>query len=104
MLSGIIAAVVLASCAYPSPVHSPVDNPTALSEVTPPLPLPEMTDDTPWPGAIWLAGYWDWDGVRYIWNPGRWASASEGWRWSPGHWESTDRGWRFVGARWISAQ
>jgi len=29
------------------------------------------------PGAIWVAGYWHWDGVRYVWQRGGWQVASD---------------------------
>ena len=24
------------------------------------------------PGAVWVRGYWHWDGVTYVWQRGRW--------------------------------
>lgn len=40
-----------------------------------PLPPPdryEVPDHPPSPDAIWLSGYWDWDGEEYVWIKGRW--------------------------------
>lgn len=36
--------------------------PPARHEETPPKNVP--------PDQIWVAGYWRWDGVRYVWIPG----------------------------------
>ncbi|HTA91281.1 MAG TPA: YXWGXW repeat-containing protein [Polyangiaceae bacterium] len=30
----------------------------------------------PSPSAVWLRGYWHWDGVRYVWEHGRWESSA----------------------------
>ncbi len=30
------------------------------------------------PGAVWMQGYWHWDGVRYVWQRGHYA-------WPPGY-------------------
>lgn len=27
----------------------------------------------PPPGAVWVPGFWHWDGFRWVWVPGRWA-------------------------------
>lgn len=45
-----------------------------------PQTLPAEGDDTPptqsKPGALWVRGYWHWDGVRYVWERGRWESSA----------------------------
>jgi len=30
------------------------------------------------PGAVWVRGYWHWDGTRYVWERGRWESSATG--------------------------
>ncbi|MET0795532.1 MAG: hypothetical protein ABW061_28695 [Polyangiaceae bacterium] len=32
----------------------------------------DAAPDKPRPGAIWVRGYWHWDGVRHVWQRGRW--------------------------------
>lgn len=29
------------------------------------------------PHAIWMRGYWHWDGVAYVWQRGRWQTSPE---------------------------
>jgi len=44
--------------------------PTPLESAQRPAPRPELAyPDTP--DKRWVAGYWRWDGVRYVWVPGR---------------------------------
>ena len=40
-----------------------------------PATLAENSDapsGPPKPGAIWVQGYWHWDGLRYVWQRGHW--------------------------------
>jgi len=58
---------------------------------------PRQTD----PGAVWIRGYWHWDGYSWVWIAGRWARPEyedgywveseyvreyDDWRYVPGHW------------------
>lgn len=67
----------------------------------PPTPIYEAVPPAPGPGYYWVAGYWRWNGYRYvwvrghyayppyagvIWHPGHWAHNAYGWHWVPGHW------------------
>jgi len=36
----------------------------------------EPAPGTAKPGAVWVHGYWHWDGTRYVWERGRWQSRS----------------------------
>ena len=53
--------------------------------------------------AVWVAGFWDWQGDQWVWIPGRWAVPESrrahwvraryvreygGWRYVPGHWSN----------------
>jgi len=55
----------------------------------------------PYPGWVWIDGYYDWSGSRWMWRPGRWARPPHrgyvwrgpsyeryrsGYRMRPGHW------------------
>ena len=53
--------------------QGPLAPPVTGSPVVPQT-APEDGDappDKPKPGATWVAGYWHWDGVRYVWQRGR---------------------------------
>jgi hypothetical protein len=57
------------------PSAAPVTGSPAISQTSPP-----DGDDVPSGkgkrGAIWVRGYWHWDGVRYVWERGRWESSA----------------------------
>jgi hypothetical protein len=39
----------------------------------PPVSMPpEEIPPSPNPAAIWIPGYWDYNGASYVWMPGRW--------------------------------
>ena len=44
--------------------------------VAPPEPAVEQPSPSPYPGAVWMAGYWDWraDMGRHVWVAGKWAT------------------------------
>ena len=54
----------------------------------PPPPGPEVVTVQPGPGAVWVSGFYEFDGVRYIWVPGHWAYPPHGYR-------------GYVAARWV---
>jgi hypothetical protein len=43
-------------------------------EAVPPMPPPpsELQTAQPTPSAMWVYGYYDYDGYRYLWVPGHW--------------------------------
>jgi hypothetical protein len=54
-----------------------------------------------WPGHVWIAGYWRWNGARHVWVVGHWAYARPGYRYVPAHWVHTGPVWRFHAGCWI---
>lgn len=44
-------------------------DPLAGAQPPPPEPPP---GDPPSADAVWVSGYWHWDGVRHVWIAGRW--------------------------------
>jgi hypothetical protein len=93
-------SLMVSGCMLPPPDHPPIADPTADS--SPPAPLPEVAIDSPWPGGIWLQGFWSWDGSRYVWMPGKWERPHDGWSWQPHRWVRRGRHWRFVPGRWVA--
>jgi hypothetical protein len=61
--------------------------------VAPPAPYVEIVPAIPFAGAIWLGGYWGWNGGRHQWVQGRWDQPRAGYGWQP-------RAWVQQGGRW----
>jgi hypothetical protein len=66
----------------------------------PPAPRVEYYGAAPYPGYIWIGGYWHWGAGRYLWTPGHWAAPRPGYNWQPRRWVHEGRGWRMEGGRW----
>jgi hypothetical protein len=68
--------------------------------VAPPAPLEEAAGAAPYPGYVWLGGYWNWVGDRHEWVPGRWSAPRPGRRWVAHQWVRQGDGWRLKPGRW----
>ena len=68
--------------------------------VAPPAPQVEVVGVAPFPGYIWLGGYWGWSGGRHAWVGGRWEAPRPGYGWAPHQWHREGQGWRFAPGRW----
>ena len=66
----------------------------------PPPVRVEVRPAKPFPTAVWISGYWRWNGTRYVWVAGRWVRPRRGYAWVPGHWRHTRHGWRWVPGHW----
>lgn len=66
----------------------------------PPPPRVEYYGTAPYPGYVWIGGYWSWGPRGYVWAPGHWAAPRRGYRWVPRHWVHGRRGWHLEGGRW----
>ena len=66
----------------------------------PPAPQAEVVGVAPYPGAVWIGGYWGWSGGRHVWSPGRWEHPRPGYTWEPHRWERRDRGYVMVRGGW----
>src|ERR1017187_2770252 len=109
-----------AAPANPAPQAPPAEGPPAPVAVpapSSPPPTPDMADDTvvnaeppapiaeyiparPYPGYVWIGGFWGWRGGWY-WNAGRYARPpSRGAAWISGGWAHAARGWIWHGGRW----
>lgn len=70
-------------------------------QTAPPAPIYEAVPAAPGPGYYWQAGYWSWNGYRYVWVRGRYAYRPYyGASWHGGHWAHRDRGWVWVPGHW----
>jgi hypothetical protein len=55
----------------------------------------------PGPGYVWMDGFWDLRGSRWVWVDGRWGRPPRaGAVWVPDRWERHGDGWRHNRGRW----
>ena len=67
----------------------------------PPAPIYEQAPPRPGPGYAWHAGYWQWNGNRYVWNHGYYMHRPQGYQaWIPGHWIATPHGYVWREGHW----
>jgi hypothetical protein len=98
-LISLFAAIALGGCLVhvPGPplegVYAPGPPPEPVVEVIPPIPFP---------GAVWLGGYWGYGGRGWGWNRGYWERPPRhGAVWAPGYWHHTGpRGWGWRPGHW----
>lgn len=73
-------------------------------EQVPPAPPPPAVDTvTPSPAAnaVWIPGYWSFDGSSYAWVPGHWEiPPPNSHSYIAAHWENQGGGYFFVPAYW----
>ncbi len=59
-----------------------------------------MRPHKPHAGAIRVAGYWRWNGKKYIWIQGHWVKPRRGYVYVPGRWKHNEHGWYWVSGHW----
>jgi len=72
----------------------------ATVRVNPPAPIVETVGVAPYPGYVWLGGYWNWVGDRHVWVPGHWEAPRRGYYWVPHRWVAAGGGWRMAPGHW----
>jgi hypothetical protein len=74
--------------------------------VPPPAPVEERPSASPYPGAVWMSGYWDWrtDLGRHVWVAGRWTTPPRlGMVWMPPRWVDDGTGhWYRTAGQWVA--
>lgn len=88
-----------AAAAAPTYVYEPPAEAEVIVEAAPPPPLVEVRPPGP-PHAVWIPGYWHWNGKRHTWVGGRWSAQKPGMKWQPDHWERQGNRWHMVRGRW----
>lgn len=91
----LIVLLGLSACVAPPPSRRaayPIEEVVVEANVPPPAPYAEVIPAAPYPGAVWVGGYWGWSGGRHVWVPGRWAQPRPGYRWQARRWEPATRG------------
>lgn len=98
-----LAAAALSACVVtpaPYPASYPGE-PTVIIQQQPPAPYAEVVPAAPYPGAVWISGYWGWARNRHEWVPGRYERPRPGYRWHPHRWHPHPRGgWALQGGIW----
>jgi hypothetical protein len=81
----------------PTVVYQPPAPPMqeVIAETPPPPPYAEVRPPVPFAGAIWIPGFWRWNGHRHTWVGGRWSPRPAGHEWQEDRWEHRDDG------RWV---
>jgi len=99
MLSGCVVVPYPRQAAYydgPGPSQSNI-----VVDVAPPAPYAEVVPAIPYFGALWLGGYWGWNGGRHQWVPGRWEQPRPGYAWRPYAWAQQGGRWHLHAGGWV---
>ena len=81
----------------PAPVAQPIE----VAEA-PPAPIVEVRPAAPFGGAVWIPGYWHWNGSHHFWVGGRWSAPRRGAHWEPAHWERRGPRHVFIQGHWAN--
>src|SRR5581483_10462684 len=87
----------------PQTVYVPPPPPVqeVVTDAPPPAPPEEVRPAQPFEGAVWINGYWHWQGGRHVWVAGRWSAQPAGYRWEDHRWEKRKDGrWQQQWGRW----
>jgi hypothetical protein len=92
----IVMTALLALCLAPAATFAQI-----VVRVRPPEPIHEHYGPPPHEGYVWVSGYHNWDGNRYVWVPGRWDRPPHPHaRWEGHHWVRRNGGWVLVEGHW----
>lgn len=69
-------------------------------DTPPPPPQQEVIGVAPYPDAVYINGYWGWEGGRHVWHHGRWDHGRPGYVWQPHHWAARGNRHAFVRGGW----
>ena len=105
LLSACVVAPYPRRVVYSQPVPAPAygygyDESTVVVDVAPPSPYVEVVPAIPYVGAIWIGGYWGWNGGRHNWVPGRWDRGRPGYNYRPHAWVNQGGRWHLHGGGW----
>lgn len=75
--------------------------PAVVVDAPPPAPYAEVIPVAPYPGAVWINGYWGWSGGHHRWVPGYYERPRPGYRYEPHRWENSGGRWRLHIGGWI---
>jgi hypothetical protein len=67
--------------------------------IAPPPPRQEVVPVVR-PGWVWVPGYWNWNGRRYVWVNGHRVRGRHGSHWVPDRWSEDHGRWRRERGHW----
>jgi hypothetical protein len=71
------------------------------ASVAPPPAYEEVRPAIPFAGAIWIPGYWTWNGSNHLWVAGRWSAQPAGYGWENHRWvRDRDGRWLLRRGHW----
>jgi hypothetical protein len=79
----------------------PYEQQGVIVDVAPPAPYVEVIPVLPFLGALWIAGYWGWQGGRHHWVSGRYERPRPGYGWSAHSWVQQGSRWHSYGGGWV---
>ena len=96
---GLVTTMIVSGCVFRARPLVEVET-GPLVVIDPPPPRVEVIGVAPYPGYIWIGGYWVWEGGAYQWAPGRWEQPRPGYQWEPRSWYKHKGGWKAKGGSW----
>ncbi|MDQ6679576.1 MAG: hypothetical protein M3Y67_01250 [Pseudomonadota bacterium] len=99
-----LSALALSACVvapYPRQSAYYPEAGGVYAEAPPPAPYVEVVPAIPYPGAVWIGGYWGWSGGRHNWVGGRWERPRPGYAWAPHRWEQRGSRWHLRDGGWV---
>ena len=103
----LLGVALLAGCVV-VPAHRASDHvagyagaPAVIVDTPPPPPYAEALSVMPFPGAVWVGGYWGWRSGRHHWVPGYWDRPHPGYYHQPHRWENRGGRWHLRLGGWI---
>lgn len=100
-----LASAALLSACVVVPAHrgyaGGYAEPDIYVDVPPPQPYAEVVPVLPYPGALWIGGYWGWSGGRHQWVPGHYEHPRPGYRYEPHRWENSRGQWHLRLGGWV---
>jgi hypothetical protein len=102
-LAAVVSAPLFAQLPPPPPMPPLPGLEIRIGRQAPPRIRRERRAVRPSRDAVWVAGFWDWQGDSWVWIPGRWVvpearrarwiapryvRIAGGWRYIPGHWSN----------------
>jgi hypothetical protein len=100
---GAVAVLALSACVvapYRQAAYDSDGGDVVVTDLAPPAPHVEAVPVVPYPGAVWIGGYWSWSGRRHGWVPGRWERSRPGYAWTPHRWEHRGGRWHLHAGGW----
>jgi hypothetical protein len=100
--TGLSACIVVPAGHARGPVYeTPYPAGQVVVEAPPPSPYQEVIPVLPFPGAVWIGGYWGWSGGRHHWVPGYYERPRAGYRYEPHRWEPHGGRWHLRVGGWV---